>query len=373
MNAVMTTQHDALEGFLTELSDLYLWDTGSPEGLALSWCNLGSAKNIRLPGTPLIESGWVAGLLAKVREEHPKGDDDFAIEYDDMRFRGHRDYTVGGHLLALRRQTMEVPLLSDLLLPTWWEELLLQRSLCKEGGLIVMAAALGCGKSTTIAATIRSRLEAFAGHARCVEDPPEMPLDGFWGDGVCVQCPVDSNSGKGAWGAVLRKMLRAYPSSTEGGQILFIGEIRDADVAAEAIRAAVNGQLVITTIHASSVITAIKRLIAFGANELSQEVAQDMVASALRLVMTQGLRRNPNPEAKGWHRRIIEGTVLASTGDQHPVGMNIRDGKFHLLAQSFDRLRTLMAQSAPANRQRMGQGNLRQLSVEDLLKETRTA
>ncbi|MEO7326560.1 MAG: ATPase, T2SS/T4P/T4SS family [Dokdonella sp.] len=354
---------DASDKFLEELSDIYLWDLPSdvPRGVRNGWCNLGSAKNIRLSETPI--EPWAQGLLSLIQEQYPTGEDDFAIEYTNMRFRGHRDSTVGGNLLAMRRQTMAVPRLDELLLPAWWVPLLMQKSLLKEGGLIVMAAALGCGKSTTIASLIRTRLEAYGGHARTVEDPCELPLDGFWGDGVCVQCPVDPKvEPKIGWSTALRKMLRAYPASTEGGQILFIGEIRGSDVAAEAVRAAVNGQLVITTIHASSVVTAIKRLVAFAAEDMGHEVARDMVSSALRLVFTQNLRRNPNPSATGWQRRIIEGSVLASGGDGHPVGVNIREGKFNMLNQSFDRLKKLMTTMKPAD-----------TPVEELLRESAKA
>lgn len=355
--------HEDPEGFLSELSDIYLWDRPNDisTGVDGGWCNLGSAKNIRLVNTPL--RAWAQGLLSMVQEQYPAGEDDFALEYDGMRFRGHRDSTVGGQLLAVRRQTMDVPHLNELLLPSWWVPLMMQKAFLKQGGLILMAAALGCGKSTTIASLIRTRLEAYDGHARTVEDPCELPLDGFWGDGVCVQCPIDPKlDPKIGWGLTLRKMLRAYPASTEGGQILFIGEIRGADVAAEAVRAAVNGQLVITTIHADTTLTAIKRLVSFASEEMGHEVARDFVSSALRLVFTQSLRRNPNAAAKGWHRRIIEGSVLASTGDMHPVGVNIREGKFANLNQSFDRLKKLMATMKPGD-----------TPVEELLRESMKA
>lgn len=328
---------------LKAISDIYVWDCDDIErGINASWLNIGRSRNHNLEGQPIAE--WVTDVLRRIQLDHPResGDDDFMIEVDGLRFRCHRDPTVGDHLIAMRQGTMKVPMLEDLLLPRWWPEVLLQKAYTQKGGLVLMAAETGCGKSTTIAAMIASRLTRFGGHCRTIEDPAEFPLHGPWGDGICVQREVDhSLPPREQFSGPMRDFLRAYPASTDGGRIMVVGEVRDGAAAAELVRNACNGMLVISTIHADNEATAIKRLCALAKDELgSYELACDMVSSSLRCSMSQRLVPNNNPGAKGWHRYVVEGTMLLSDGPTHSVGHNIAKGKFSLLAQAQETQKT---------------------------------
>lgn len=291
----------------------------------------GTSTPFRVPDTDL--SMFVAGLVEHVDREYPKDLEDFKVELGDLRFRAHREPTEEGVLVNLRRIPKVTPLLSDLVMPRWWRELLLNRELMR-GGLIVFAAEMGNGKSTTIAATVKERLTSFSGFALTIEDPIELPLNGFHGTGRCVQREIDPKLPKTrAYRERLNGALRSFPSMSEGGGILVIGEVRDPETAAELVRISVNGTLVITTIHASNPKTAISRLVSLAAQELGDEPARDHVASAIRMVFYQRLRRFG--VEKGWRSARIEGDVLVNKGDSHAVSNNIRDGKYNQLEHTL--------------------------------------
>lgn len=268
---------------------------------------------------------WLAVLLQHVRHEHPadRGEIEFRIEAGTALFRATRGPTVRGTLLNLRRLPREAPELTDLSLPPYWRELLLWERL-QTGGMVILAAAMGQGKSTTLAAAVRSRLLHYAGFCLAIEDPPEIPLDGNHGRGECVQVPVATLGG--SYHAAIKRSLRQFPSLSRGGGMLLVGEVRDGDSAGELVRAAVNGTLVFTTIHAADPKTAVARLSALAAQSLGRDAANDLVASAVRLVFHQ--RLTMNPREIGWRGGRLSGEVLINPHDASPAANNIRDGQF---------------------------------------------
>lgn len=346
---------------LDEITDINVWDQDDVEAAVnLAWVNLGKAATYPVAGTPLAE--WIIELLLEIQKDNPRsgGSDEFMVRKDGALFRGHREPTVSGPLISLRRGASEVPRLEELLLPKWWPEVLLQKDWARSGGLVLMAAQTGCGKSTTIAAMIASRLAKFGGHCREIADPCEFPLHGTWGNGRCIQREVDGSAPyKEQFAAPIRDFMRAYPASSDGGRIMVVGEVRDTATAAEVVRNGCNGMLVVTTIHADSAASAIKRLVAYAQDEIGGfELACDMAGSALRCVMSQYLEPNPKPGATGWQRRLVRGDMLVSNGPQHQVGGNILAGKFNQLAQQQDRQSKLFENRDP-----------KRVKVEDLLQE----
>lgn len=115
--------------------------------------------------------------------------------------------------------------------------------------LLVMAGATGQGKTTTQYAIIYSLYEASGGQLNIVtvEDPIEYELQGI------TQIQVKHLIGLD-FPKALRSVVRADPD------IIIIGEIRDEETAAIAIRAAQSGHLVFCTVHASDPIHAIRSL-----------------------------------------------------------------------------------------------------------------
>ncbi|AVP99366.1 hypothetical protein C7S18_20285 [Ahniella affigens] len=249
-------------------------------------------------------------------------------------FRVERYPCRDGIMTAMRRLPAAVPALEQLNLPHLWRELFELEDLCR-GGLVLVVAPTGSGKSVTLASIGATRLQRYSGYMTTIEDPIEMPLHGWHGQGKCVQTEVDTTLDPAeAYIRALRTALRAYPTAPQGGTMLLFGEVRDQASAAEVLRAANQGHLVLTTLHGSSIESALRRLIAMATRDLGQHQAQDLTASALRLIITQTLHLDPTQT--GWAQGRIEGQLLYSSGEKSPVAGNIRDNDLGGLAEPLD-------------------------------------
>ncbi|PJF38438.1 MAG: type II secretion system protein E, partial [Phototrophicales bacterium] len=140
----------------------------------------------------------------------------------------------------------------------------------------------GNGKSTTCASLISERLRRHAGICVTVEDPPEMPLHGRHGKGLCLQREVGINS---TFEACVIETLRAYP--TQVNSILMIGEVREPSTASLALNASIDGRLVIVTLHASSIVHSIQRICTIASENMAERAARELLSSGLRLCIHQ--------------------------------------------------------------------------------------
>lgn len=153
-----------------------------------------------------------------------------------------------------------------------------------KGGLILICGSNGSGKSTTCAAVLKERLYKYGGYCITVEDPVEIPLEGQHGDGRCVQIEINPDEG---FAPKIREIMRAYP--TGQNLMMLIGEIRDSDTASQALRSAIDGRLVISTIHADNIKSAMKRLIVLASEKLTEEGAKDLLSNSFRISIHQSL------------------------------------------------------------------------------------
>lgn len=232
--------------------------------------------------------------------------DEFAIRYDDVAYRVSVLRSMSDVVYVLRRFPAEVPPIDDLGIHSGYIGKLMKPAL---SGLVVVAGAYGQGKTTTASSIIAARLKKHGGVAITIEDPPEMPLEGRHGDGVCYQTWVD----RGKFGEATRKCARYAPS------IIFLGEVRDAETASEALRASINGRLVICTTHADSVPMAIERIysLANGYAGNSDDTAS-LLACGLLCVMHQRLEGDPR-------RPKIEFLWLNNDGGEVVHNMGVRN------------------------------------------------
>lgn len=138
-------------------------------------------------------------------------------------------------------------------------------------GLILLTGPTGSGKSTTLYAALRHRLGHHPGRIITVEDPVEFDIIGV------AQVEVDS-ADKVQFATVLRNILRSDPD------VVMIGEIRDAESADIAIKSALTGHLVFSSLHTNSAAGVITRLIDMG-------IEPYQVAATLRLCVAQRLVR----------------------------------------------------------------------------------
>jgi type IV pilus assembly protein PilB len=137
-------------------------------------------------------------------------------------------------------------------------------------GLVVVSGQTGSGKSTSLYAALKE-IKSERTNITTVEDPVEYQLDGV------NQIQVFEDIGL-TFGSSLRSILRQDPD------VLLIGEIRDAETADIAVKFALTGHLVFSTVHANDAPGTITRLLDIG-------IAPFLVGSCLNLVMAQRLVR----------------------------------------------------------------------------------
>ena len=159
---------------------------------------------------------------------------------------------------------------------------LLRQLIHSHSGLFILSGPTGSGKSTTLYAALQE-LHSSEISIATLEDPVEYRLQGI------SQSQINSKSGLEFQNG-LRALLRQDPD------VLVIGEIRDAETARIAIRAALTGHLVFTTLHAASAAEAPVRLIDMG-------IEPYLVADALIGIASQRLARRFCPQCLGRKRQ----------------------------------------------------------------------
>ncbi|MEM1109528.1 MAG: GspE/PulE family protein [Planctomycetota bacterium] len=137
-------------------------------------------------------------------------------------------------------------------------------------GIVLVTGPTGSGKSTTLYAALTHLLKPEL-KILTIEDPVEYRLDGV------NQIPVNPKRGL-TFADGLRAILRQDPD------VIMVGEIRDGETADIAIRSALTGHLVFSTLHTNDAVGAVARLLDMG-------IEPFLIASSLRGVMAQRLVR----------------------------------------------------------------------------------
>ncbi len=137
-------------------------------------------------------------------------------------------------------------------------------------GIILVTGPTGSGKTTTLYSAFK-QLNRVDVNIMTAEDPVEFNFDGI------NQIAVRSDIGM-TFARALRSFLRQDPD------IIMVGEIRDTETAEIAIRAALTGHLVFSTLHTNDAPSSINRLI-------DMDIPYYLVASATRLIMAQRMAR----------------------------------------------------------------------------------
>jgi type IV pilus assembly protein PilB len=143
-------------------------------------------------------------------------------------------------------------------------------AVAKPFGMMLVTGPTGSGKSTTLYSVL-NQLNTAERNIVTIEDPVEYQIEGITQIQVKPDIGLDFASG-------LRSILRQSPD------VIMIGEIRDAQTADIAIKAALTGQLVLSTLHTNDAISSITRLIDMG-------VEPFLVASSIIMLCAQRLAR----------------------------------------------------------------------------------
>ncbi len=152
-----------------------------------------------------------------------------------------------------------------------------REALSKPNGIILVTGPTGSGKTTTLYAGIMY-IKQFEKKIITAEDPVEYQIDGV------EQIQINSEIGF-TFANALRAFLRHDPD------VIMVGEIRDTETAEIAIRAALTGHLVLSTLHTNDAPSSITRLIDMG-------IPPYLVASTLNVVIAQRLVRKLCPHCK---------------------------------------------------------------------------
>ncbi len=170
--------------------------------------------------------------------------------------------------------------------------------LSNASGMILIVGPTGSGKSTTMYAMLR-QLAREEVHVVSLEDPVEYHIQGV------NQCPINEKAGM-TFSAGLRAILRQDPD------IISVGEIRDAETAAIAARAAITGHLVLSTLHTNDAVLAVDRLKDIG-------VEPYLIASSLRGILSQRLVRRICPHCRRSYRPDSRELVMADLPEDADV------------------------------------------------------
>ena len=144
-------------------------------------------------------------------------------------------------------------------------------------GMILITGPTGAGKTTTLYSALHA-VNSKDRNILTVEDPVEYDLPGV------TQVQVNDEIGR-TFAAALRSFMRHDPD------VILVGEMRDQETAQIAVRAALTGHLVLSTLHTNSAAQTIARLADMG-------IPPFLVSSSLRLVVAQRLARKVCQECR---------------------------------------------------------------------------
>ena len=165
-------------------------------------------------------------------------------------------------------------------------------------GVILIAGPTGSGKSSTMYAMV-NRLNTEQVNLVTLEDPVEYNIDGV------NQVQINDKTGM-TFANGLRSVLRQDPD------IICVGEIRDGETARIAMRAAITGHLVLSTVHTNDAAGTVDRLLDIG-------VEPYLISNALRGIISQRLVRRVCPNCR---------TEYAATAEQQKMlGLPVVEGR----------------------------------------------
>ena len=213
-----------------------------------------------------------------------KGDWDVAGTYKERRLRLSVYLQGGRRAIAIRIIPDEIKTLAELKVPSVFEKIVDTEKM----GLIVICGATGSGKSTTLSAAIDRINATRAQMILTIEDPIEYKHASKMS--LVHQREVGRDTCSFDVGV--------YAAMRQDPDVIMVGEMRDIATMEAAIKAAETGHLVMTTVHAMDVVSAVNRIVGvFPANQQAQIRIQ--LAGTLKCVVVQKLLpKKGDPEGK---------------------------------------------------------------------------
>jgi len=202
-------------------------------------------------------------------------------------------------------------------------------------GMVLVTGPTGSGKSTTLAAMVDHINANFARHIITIEEPVEFVHEDK--KSVLLQREVGMNSS--SFAGALRAAVREDPD------VILVGEMRDRETVALALRAAEMGFMILGTLHTNSAPKTLDRIIdIFPAAE--QVAAQISLAASLRGVVSQQLLRRVSGKGRVAAFEVLVGSMAVSNavreGDTAKIYSIIQSGRGLGMETMDDALKTLV-------------------------------
>ncbi|WP_420714879.1 type IV pilus twitching motility protein PilT [Roseateles sp. SL47] len=219
-------------------------------------------------------------------------------------------------VLSLRRLPLQPLPLEQTGLPLYVRSALLEAS----KGLILLTGPTGSGKTTTAASMLQHINASRSSHIVTIEEPIEYQFNRRQALISQREVPSDTPS----FGAGLREALRQKPD------VIMVGEVRDPDTADTVLHAGESGHLVVATMHTSSAMGAISKLLSFFPAEQRERRAATL-GTALLGVICQSLVPAENGES------YVLASEMIFNNHQQATPFIEESAKFHLLADFMRR------------------------------------
>ncbi len=239
---------------------------------------------------------------------------DCSYRFGNLQFRINAFFENDGLCAAVRALGMNIPKPEAIGFPnTVWQDIVR-----RQHGLILFTGITGAGKSTTIGSLIERINENRACRIITLEDPIEYLFSQK--NSMISQREVGKDVPSFSDG--LRSMMRQDPD------VIFVGEMRDAETVALTLTAAETGHLVFSTLHTRDAIGSITRILDFFP-EGRQEEVRNQLSLGLRYILSQKLI--PRKDGQG---RVVAMEILNSN---YAIANLIRKNK---LEQVYSQLQT---------------------------------
>lgn len=224
---------------------------------------------------------------------------DGAIKFGNVEMRVASMPSFGAESLTIRLidSTLVLHNLKDLGF-TAANEKIFRQMINSASGMIILTGPMNSGKSTTLYAALRE-LNTPNRSIMTLEDPIEQHVEGI------SQVQVNEKAGL-TFAAGLRAMLRM------DSNVLMVGEARDAETSKIAVRAALTGHLIFTTLHSNDSCSAVFRILEMG-------VEPYMLAATLNGVVAQRLVRKVCPHCKSAGCEHCRGTGYSGRIALHEI------------------------------------------------------
>jgi twitching motility protein PilT len=211
---------------------------------------------------------------AKLADFHEHGELDVAYTSEDLpRFRVNGYRQRGSTSFAFRVIPAQVPSFEELRLPKG-----IARLAEEHRGLVLCTGATGSGKTTTLAAILDHINRTRNQHIVTIEDPIEI----LHQDHGCIVNQREVGIDTESYLAAIKRVLRQDPD------VILLGELRDAESAETALKAAESGHLVFSTMHTIDAAETIGRMVEFFPGVKQQQI-RSILSGVLKGVLSQRL------------------------------------------------------------------------------------